>query len=129
MQNPVNFRKTAVHSDGDGGIIIDNETGEVAMLSQKRRDENLLKASPDEFAIDAEQSRETDQQSSADNDERQHMEIFSKVEEKISEILMARGGGPDVKAEIEHKIGITFDKLESQPIKVLLSVFQVLKGF
>lgn len=113
----------------DGGIIIDNETGEVAMLSQKRRAENLLKASPDEFAIDAEQSRETDQQSSADNDERQRMEIFSKVEENISEILMARGGGPDVKAEIEHKIGITFDKLESQPIKVLLSVFQVLKGF
>lgn len=73
--------------------------------------------------------QEIDAQSSADNSERQRMEIFSKVEEKVSEILMARGGGPDVKAEIEHKIGITFDKLESQPIKVLLSVFQVLKGF
>lgn len=72
--------------------------------------------------------QEIDAQSSADNAERQRMEIFGKVEEKISEILMARGGGPEIKAEIEQAIGIPFDKLEGQPTKALLSVFQALKG-
>lgn len=73
--------------------------------------------------------QEIDVQSSADNAEQQRMDTFNKVEAKLSEILMSRGGGPEVKAEIEQAIGIPFDKLEAQPTKVLLSVFQALKGF
>jgi hypothetical protein len=73
--------------------------------------------------------QEIDAQSSADNSERQRMEIFNKVEAKLAEVLMSRGGGPEVKAEIEQAIGMPFEKLEAQPTKVLLSVFQVLKGF
>ena len=72
--------------------------------------------------------QQVDAQASADNAERQRMEIFGKVEAKISEILMSRGGGPEVKVEIEQAIGIPFERLESQTTKVLLSVFQALKG-
>jgi hypothetical protein len=40
MQNPVNFRKTAVHSDGDGGIIIETKEDITAILEQNKKEYN-----------------------------------------------------------------------------------------
>ena len=40
MQNPVNFRKTAVHSDGDGGIIIETRQDISDILEQNKKEYN-----------------------------------------------------------------------------------------
>lgn len=40
MQNPVNFRQTAVHSDGDGGIIIETREDITAILEQNKKEYN-----------------------------------------------------------------------------------------
>jgi hypothetical protein len=40
MQNPVNFRKTAVHSDGDGGIIIQTVQDITDILEQNKKEYN-----------------------------------------------------------------------------------------
>jgi hypothetical protein len=40
MQNPVNFRKTAVHADGDGGIVIQTVQDITDILEQNKKEYN-----------------------------------------------------------------------------------------
>ena len=40
MQNPTNFRQTAVHADGDGGIIIETRQDITAILEQNKQEYN-----------------------------------------------------------------------------------------
>jgi hypothetical protein len=40
MQNPVNFRQSAVHSDGDGGIIIETRQDISDILEQNKKEYN-----------------------------------------------------------------------------------------
>jgi hypothetical protein len=40
MQNPVNFRQTAVHSDGDGGIVIETRQDISDILEQNKKEYN-----------------------------------------------------------------------------------------
>ena len=40
MQNPVNFRQTAVHADGNGGIIIETRQDITAILEQNKQEYN-----------------------------------------------------------------------------------------
>jgi len=40
MQNPVNFRKSAVHSDGEGGIIIETRQDITDILEQNKKEYN-----------------------------------------------------------------------------------------
>jgi len=40
MQNPVKFRDTAVHKDGDGGIIIETKQDITAILEQNQKEYN-----------------------------------------------------------------------------------------
>jgi len=40
MQNPVKFRDTAVHKDGDGGIIIETKQDITAILEQNQKEFN-----------------------------------------------------------------------------------------
>ena len=40
MQNPVNFRKTAVHADGDGGIIIQTVQDITDIIEQNKKEYN-----------------------------------------------------------------------------------------
>jgi hypothetical protein len=40
MQNPVNFRKSAVHSDGEGGIIIETCQDITDILEQNKKEYN-----------------------------------------------------------------------------------------
>ena len=40
MQNPVKFRNTAVHKDGDGGIIIETKQDITAILEQNQKEFN-----------------------------------------------------------------------------------------
>jgi hypothetical protein len=40
MQNPVNFRQSTVHSDGDGGIIIQTSQDVSAIIEQNKKEYN-----------------------------------------------------------------------------------------
>ena len=40
MQNPVNFRKTVVHADGDGGIIIQTKQDITDIIEQNKKEYN-----------------------------------------------------------------------------------------
>jgi hypothetical protein len=40
MQNPVNFRKTAVHADGDGGIVIQTVQDITDIIEQNKKEYN-----------------------------------------------------------------------------------------
>jgi hypothetical protein len=40
MQNPVNFRQSAVHADGDGGIIIETRQDISDILEQNKKEYN-----------------------------------------------------------------------------------------
>lgn len=40
MQNPVNFRQSAVHSDGDGGIVIETRQDISDILEQNKKEYN-----------------------------------------------------------------------------------------
>jgi hypothetical protein len=40
MQNPVNFRQSAVHADGDGGIIIETKQDISDILEQNKKEYN-----------------------------------------------------------------------------------------
>ena len=40
MQNPVNFRQSAVHADGDGGIVIETRQDISDILEQNKKEYN-----------------------------------------------------------------------------------------
>ena len=40
MQNPVNFRKSAVHADGDGGIVIQTRQDVSDIVEQNKKEYN-----------------------------------------------------------------------------------------
>jgi hypothetical protein len=40
MQNPVNFRQTAVHSDGEGGIVIQTRQDITDIVEQNKKEYN-----------------------------------------------------------------------------------------
>ena len=40
MQNPVNFRQSAVHADGDGGIIIETRQDVSGIIEQNKKEYN-----------------------------------------------------------------------------------------
>ena len=40
MQNPVNFRQSAVHSDGDGGIVIETRQDISDIIEQNKKEYN-----------------------------------------------------------------------------------------
>lgn len=112
--------------DDDGSIIIDSETGEVAMISQKRRAENLLRASPDEFVIDAEPSRESeapapaaqvpqqvqDQALSASTEEAHRLAILKVVKAKINTT-------PLPPEQIVEKIGMALSMVDKATLEEL----------
>lgn len=40
MQNPVNFRQSAVHADGDGGIVIETRQDISGIIEQNKKEYN-----------------------------------------------------------------------------------------
>ena len=42
MQNPVNFRQSAVHADGDGGIVIETRQDISDILEQNKKEYNFF---------------------------------------------------------------------------------------
>lgn len=63
-----------------------------------------------------------------DIEESQRMATYQKVMEKVNAIRAANGGKELADQGIESEIKCRIDDLEKQPTKVLLAVFQTLKG-